>query len=329
MSSRGWRSAVMGVALATGLAFVPAGLVISLASPAGAAETTFNDTCADVYGHPSGGDLDKTTDPVAGSPVASGQEVDVTVKWPTFAVAGPRNHRLMECVSVDGHAAQLAADRQFTSAEGTMSLAETIPTGLASGSTVCGQSFLKTQGSFGPVTRWSQKTCYPVGNAASFHALSRVPSPPGSSAPPPSSSKSPDNRTTPSTRGPYSSPPGSGDYKAPWPPWEKEVRPPTTSPPVVVTPTTVAPTAKAAPRTASGTQSAAPATQAPVRQPSQTLPRTGAGIIVLLAVAAVALFSGRTLQKASDHIAENRPVPAVPIDDGDEDEPTLILGRRW
>ena len=268
MSSRGWRSALIGVALAAGVALPLAGLV-GLASPAGAAETTFDDTCADVYGHPPAGDLDKTTDPVAGSAVASG-------------------------------------------------------------STVCGQSFLKTQGSFGPVTRWSEKTCYPVGNAASFHALSRVPSPPsGSSAPPPS--KSPDSRTTPSTRGPYSSSPpsGRGDYKAPWPPWETESRPPITAPPVVVTPTTVAPSAKAAPapRTASGTQSAAPATQAPVRQPSQTLPRTGAGIIVLLAVAAVALFSGRTLQKASDHIAENRPVPAVPVED--EEEPTLILGRRW
>src|SRR5206468_445173 len=147
---------------------------------------------------------------------------------------------------------------------------------------------------------------------------SRVPSPPsGSSAPPPSSSKSPDSRTTPSTRGPYSSSPpsGRGDYKAPWPPWEKESRPPSASQ-VVVTPTTVGPTAKAAPgpRTASGTQSAAPAVQAPVRQPSQTLPRTGAGIIVLVSVAGVALFSGRTLRKASDHIAENLPVPAVPVD---------------
>jgi hypothetical protein len=44
-------------------------------------------------------------------------------------------------------------------------------------------------------------------------------------------------------------------------------------------------------------------------------------------VAAVFLFSGRTLRRASDHIAENLPVPAVPIDD--HEEPTLILGRRW
>ena len=330
MSSRGWRSAVMGLVLLVG----PALPLITFARAAGAAEpTTFDETCADVYGHRADGDLDKTTDPVAGSPVAPGQEVNVTVKWPTFAVAGPRAHRIMECLSVDGHPAQLAADRQFTSEEGTATLSETIPGGLASGSTVCGQSFLKTQGSFGPVTRWSEKTCYPVGNGASFHALSRVPSPPSSSsAPPPSSSsRSPDNRTTPSTRGPYSSSPpsGSGEYKAPWPPWEKAPRVTNvTAPPVVSTPTTTpAPKAAAAPRTASGTQSAAPATQAPVRAPSQTLPRTGAGIIVLLAVAAVALFSGRTLKKASDHIADNRPVPAVPVDE--EQEPTLVLGRRW
>src|SRR5207244_571753 len=189
--------AVMGLVLLVG----PALPLVTFARAAGAAETSFDETCADVYGHRADGDLDKTTDPVAGSPVAPGQEVNVTAKWPTFAVAGRRAHRIMECLSVDGHPAQLAADRQFTSDEGTVTLSETIPGGLASGSTVCGQSFLKTQGSFGPVTRWSEKTCYPVGNGASFHALSRVPSPPSSSsAPPPSSSsRSPDNRTTPST----------------------------------------------------------------------------------------------------------------------------------
>jgi hypothetical protein len=340
MSSRGWRSAVVGLALAVGSGLPLAGVVAGLAAgAAGAAETTFTETCADVYGQRPAGDLDKATDPAAGSPVASGQEVSVTLSWPTFAVAGPRAHRIMECQSVDGHPAQLAADRQFTSAEGTTSFSETIPAGVASGSTVCSQSFLKTQGSFGPVTRWSEKTCYPVGDA-SIHALSRVPSPPRSSSnPPPSSSRSPDNRTTPSTRSPWSwssSPPsGSGDYKAPWPPWEKTPRiTNVTAPPVVAatppTTTATAPKAAATPRTANGTQSAAPATQAPVRAPSQTLPRTGAGIIVLLAIAAVALFSGRALQKTSDHIADKRPVPAVPVGEPDDrDEPTLILGRRW
>src|SRR5207237_521307 len=82
-----------------------------------------------------------------------------------------------------------------------------------------------------------------------------------------------------------------GDDKAPWPPWEKTPRiTNVTAPPVVAatppTTTATAPKAAATPRTANGTQSAAPATQAPVRAPSQTLPRTGAGIIVLLAIAA-------------------------------------------
>jgi hypothetical protein len=44
-------------------------------------------------------------------------------------------------------------------------------------------------------------------------------------------------------------------------------------------------------------------------------------------VAAVALFSGRTLRRASDHIADSLPVPAVPVDE--DDDPTLVLGRRW
>src|SRR5207302_7509168 len=157
----------------------------------------------------------------------SGQAVAVTLHWPTFAVAGQRVHRVMDCLSIDGGAPQLWADRQFTTAEGTVSLSEVVPSGLGARTTLCGQSFLKTQGSFGPVTRWSEKTCYPVGSAGSFHALSRSPSPP--SPPSPSASPAPESRSTPTTRGPIWSPPkspppsgiGSGDYQAPWPPWEK------------------------------------------------------------------------------------------------------------
>jgi hypothetical protein len=95
----------------------------------------------------------------------------------------------------------------------------------------------------------------------------------------------------------------------------------------VASATTSTTTAKAAPRKAAGSQSAAPVT-APTRAPSQTLPRTGAGVVVLLGVAAVALFSGRTLRKTAHHIEDSMPVDAVPVDD-DDDEPTLVLGRRW
>jgi len=314
MSSRGWWSAGIVVAV-----------VVGLGVPAGAAETTFTDTCADVYGHSAIGDLDKTTDPPPGSGVSSGQEVAVTLHWPTSSVAGERVHRVMECLSIDGGAPELWADRQFSTATGTISYSVVVPAGLAPRTTVCGQSFLKTQGSFGPVTRWSSKSCYPVGSVGSFHALSRSPSPP-------SASPTPENRSTPTTRGSYSSPPttspptGSGEYKAPWPPWEKAPRV-SASPPVSATTSTTAPRPAAPkPRSAAGTQAAAPATRTAPGAPG-TLPRTGAGIVVLLGVAAVALFSGRTLRKASDHIADNLPVPAVPIDD--DEEPTLVLGRRW
>jgi hypothetical protein len=324
MSRRG-RWSVIGVAMAIGLA-VPVGIAPS----AGAAETTFTETCSDVYGHYAVGDLDKTTDPPPGSPVASGQEVVVTLHWPTSTVAGQRSHRLLECLSIDGHAPQVWVDRQFSTSEGTITLSEVVPTGLAPGTTVCGQSFLKTQGSFGPVTRWSKKTCYPVGADGSFHALSRVPSPPSASAPAPP--PAPANRSTPTTRGPNSvSPPprppvGSGDYRAPWPPWEKAPRVSASPPPVLSTSSTTTPKSAATPRKSAGIQAAAPATRKSTGSPG-TLPRTGAGVLVLLGVAAVALFSGRTLRRASDHIADSLPVPAVPVDD--EAEPTLVLGRRW
>ena len=70
MSRRGWCAAAIGIAL----------LTVGFAAPAGAAETTFDDTCADVYGHRAVGDLEKTTDPAAGNTVMSGQTVGVTLE---------------------------------------------------------------------------------------------------------------------------------------------------------------------------------------------------------------------------------------------------------
>lgn len=318
MSRRGWSAAAIGIALAVGFA-----------APAGAAETTFDDTCADVYGHRPVGDLEKTTDPTAGSAVMSGQRVAVSLTWPTFAVAGERNHRVIECLSVDGGTPRLWGERLFRSADGTIALSTVVPEGLSAKSTVCGQSFLKTRGSFGPVSRWSEKTCFPAAKESKFSAFARSPSPKESSSP------QPENRSTSTTRGPlFSAPPesppnsvpssppkGSGEYQAPWPPWEKEPRV-SDSLPVASTTTT---TSKAKPRKAQGSEEAAPAAS-PTRAPSQTLPRTGAGVVVLLGVAGVALFSGRTLRKTAHHIEDNLPVDAVPVDD---EEPTLVLGRRW
>jgi hypothetical protein len=319
MRRRGWSAAAIVIAV-----------TVALAVPAGAAETTFDDTCADVYGHRPVGDLEKTTDPLAGSTVGSGQAVEVSLSWPTFGVPGERPNRVIECLSVDGGAPRLWAERQFTSADGSVSLSTVVPDGLGPKSTICGQSFLKTKGPFGPVSRWSDKACFPAAKSGSFKALSRVPS---------GSSPQPESRSTPTTRGPLFSPPkdsspssrspsppsgGSrNDYQAPWPPWEKAPKV-SASPPVTSASTTTT-TAKAAPRKAQGSQSAAPAS-APTRAPSQTLPRTGAGVVVLLGVAAVALFSGRTLRKTAHHIEDSMPVDAVPVDD---EEPTLVLGRRW
>ena len=329
MSRRGWSAAAIVIATTVGLA-----------APARAAETTFDDTCADVYGHRPVGDLEKTTDPAAGSTVGSGQAVQVSLSWPTFGVSGERPNRVMECLSIDGGAPRLWGERQFTSAGGTIDLSTVVPDGLGPKSTICGQSFLKTKGAFGPVSRWSEKTCFPAAKDGSFKALSRGPS---KEASPP-----PESHSTPTTRGPLFGPPhdsspswhwptsrspsppsgsGGGKYEAPWPPWEKAPRVSASPPPETsastTTSTTTAKTVKAAPRKAQGSQSAAPGT---TRAPSQTLPRTGAGIVVLLGVAGVALFSGRTLRKTAHHIEDSMPVDAVPVDD---EEPTLVLGRRW
>jgi len=244
-------------------------------------------------------------------------------------VPGERPNRVIKCLSMDGGTPRLWAERQFTSGGGTVTLATVVPD-LAPKSTICGQSFLKTKGSFGPVSRWSEKTCFPAAKDSPIHAMSRIPS---------GSSPQPESRSTPTTRGPlFSSPPKSSppksspssppsgsssndNYQPPWPPWEKAPRV-AASPPLASTTTT---TSKATPRKAQGSQAAAPAT-APVRAPSQTLPRTGAGVVVLIGVAAVALFSGRTLRKTAHHIEDSLPVDAVPVDD---EEPTLVLGRRW
>jgi hypothetical protein len=330
MSSRGRWSAAVGMALALGL-FVPVGL----AGPAGAAQTTFTDTCDEVYGERAIGDLDKTTDPVAGSAVSSGDTVSVLLQWPNKMVAGNRTHRVLECLSVDGGAPRQWAERQFTTDQGAVTFEAVVPSGLSAKSTICSQSFLKTEGAFGPVTRWSEKTCFPLDPSGAIHAFSRIPSPPSQSKP------EPENRSTPTTRGPlFSSPPsqspssrtpsppsgtGSGDYKPPWPPWEKTPR--VAASPPVTTPTTSKAASPSTPRKAQGTEVAAPASQGATRAPSQTLPRTGAGVVVLMAIAGVALFSGRTLRKTANHIEDNLPVEAVPVDD--DQEPTLVLGRRW
>jgi hypothetical protein len=316
MSRRGWWAAAIGIAL-----------TIGFAAPAGAAETTFDDTCADVYGHRPVGDLEKTTDPTAGNAVISGQRVSVTLTWPTFAVAGERSHRVIECLSVDGGAPRLWAERQFRTADGTITLSTVVPEGLSANSTVCGQSFLKTRGSFGPVSRWSEKTCFPAGKESKFSALARSPSPKQSPSP------QPESRVTSTTRGPlFSAPPesppksvpssppkDSSEYVPPWPPWEKEPRLNDS------VPSTTTSTFSAKQRKAQGSEAAAPSA-APGKAPSQALPRTGAGVVVLLGVAGVALFSGRTLRRTAYHIEENIPVEAVPVD---EEEPTLVLGRRW
>ena len=219
MSRRGWSAAAIGIVLTVGFA-----------APAEAAETTFDDTCADVYGHRAVGDLEKTTDPAAGNSVMSGQTVGVTLSWPTFAVAGERAHRVIECLSIDGGTPRLWAERRFTSSDGTVTLSTVVPEGLSSKSTVCGQSFLKTRGSFGPVSRWSEKTCFPAAKESSFQAFARSPSSKETSKP------KPESRSTPTTRAPlFSAPPESppkstpssppsGDYQAPWPPWEKSPR---------------------------------------------------------------------------------------------------------
>lgn len=302
-----------------------------LAAPAGAAETSFDETCADVYGKRALGDLDKVTDPPPGTSVISGQTVSMTLQWPTFAVAGERAHRVMECLSIDGGPPRLWAERRFTTAEGTVSLSAVVPSGLTPKSTVCGQSFLKTQGSFGPVTRWSEKTCYPGGTSGSFSALARSPSPP-------SERSAPEKRSTPTTRAPLFAPPSPSpsppssrtsrdDYEPPWPPWEKAPRV-SPSPPATTVTTTAALESPPTTRQAAGSEAAAPATTS-TSAPSSTLPRTGAGVIVLLGIAAVALFSGRTLRRASHVIEDNLPVPAVPVGEEWEDDPTLVLGRRW
>jgi hypothetical protein len=317
------------MALGAGLV-VPAGL----AAPAGAAQTSFTDTCDEVYGRKPVGDLEKSTDPVAGSAVGSGDTVSVTLQWPNTMVAGNRAHRVLECLSIDGAAPRQWAERQFTSDQGTVSFQAVVPSGLSTKSTACSQSFLKTQGPFGPVTRWSEKTCFPVGPSGSFHAMSRVPSPPSHSQPSPESR----DNTTPTTRRPLFSsppsppsepkpysPPGSDeDYKPPWPPWEKTPR--VAAAPPVTTPTTTKATTSPT-RKAQGSEVAAPASETSTRAPSQTLPRTGAGVVVLMAMAAVALFSGRTLRKTAHHIEDNLPIEALPVDD--DGEPTLVLGRRW
>jgi hypothetical protein len=153
------RRACVGAAVAIATLVLLAG---PAATPAAAEETTFSETCSEVFGRGPAGDLDKSTNPTPDSMVAPGQTIDVTLRWPNKFVAGDRPHRLIECATTNGGAPWQWAERRMVSAEGTTTLSVAVPSGSDAGSKVCAQSILVTKGSFGPVRRWSETTCHRV-----------------------------------------------------------------------------------------------------------------------------------------------------------------------
>jgi hypothetical protein len=331
---------------------VPIGIatIALLAGPAAAAETTFSETCPEVFGKGSVGDLEKDTDPAPDSMVAPGQAVNVTLRWPNKVVAGEREHRVMECASTNGEAPWLWAERRLVTAEGTTTLSMTVPSGLAAGSKVCGQSILVTKGSFGPIERWSDTTCYRVAEVEKkvMEPLSRR-----SPAPPPSETSTTTNEDE-QKRKKEEEKRKKEEEKRKRDEEEKRKKTSTTTMPTTTTKqteVTLPPAVAAPPPTTSSTTAPAPvvaasppkapqavpspppakapitspASQSPSRpqgsaaQPAGQLARTGTGALRLFLLGGVTLATGRLLRRVASRkslrprrSASSGPVPGLP-----------------
>ena len=148
------------------------------------------DTCPEVLaGTPTGG-LQKLTVPVAGSAVARGEVITVTLRWDPAIFAGSLLHKALDCVTVDGDAADgLSIQQRDVTNTGEFTTTTTVPDGLAEGARLCDRGFVSGATPGGGFAREkSNDVCFIVHNAAA-PALAVAPdvssSPaPGSSAPP-------------------------------------------------------------------------------------------------------------------------------------------------
>jgi len=125
------------------------------------------DTCPEVLaGRPTGG-LQKLTVPVAGSVVARGEAIRVTLRWDPTIFAASLLHKALDCVTVDGDPANgLSIQERDVTNAGEFTTTMTVPDGLADGARLCDRGFVSGATPGGAFAREkSNDVCFIVHNA--------------------------------------------------------------------------------------------------------------------------------------------------------------------
>jgi hypothetical protein len=219
----------------------------------------------------TGSALLKTTTPPPGTPVRPGDEIVVEISWRVWDWMGPELHKAIDCVYINGRfVPELSGGEKPTPNDGHFAFHYFVPLDVPPGSTICDQGFVSgPNGNEDYAREVSNVVCFPVGT------------------PPP--------------------PPPCCAEQAP-PPCDCVPETTTTTMAPTTTTTTTVPEEEAEPYVESVRfeqevpEETPPAPPAPVVQPADVLPRTGAdgAVAARFAAGAVALavVSGRIRRRA-------------------------------
>jgi hypothetical protein len=177
----GLLAAVAVLASAWVFATGPAGATAS--HPGGVAEM-----CPEVLKGAPSGELKKETDPPDGSEVRGGDVIKVKLLWDETRYDGPKLHKALDCVTLDGDLApDLSVEERDAANDGVFEHSYTVPKGLPEGTVVCDRGFVSGPGREEEFKRAkSNKVCFPVVAPSAGESAPPAPPPtPPAPAPPP------------------------------------------------------------------------------------------------------------------------------------------------
>ena len=254
------------------------------------------DTCPEVRAGAPTGNVEKSTTPPAGSDVAPGTVINVTLRWDTARFAGPQLHKVLDCVTIDGHAADdLSVQERDSANDGEFTTRMTVPA-LTDGVQLCDRGFVSGPAVPGGFAREkSNDVCFTVRGDVPRPAVTvlsvtpeQAPSPAPTSPAPSTPLPGPAADTT-TTTGPAALPAA----ESPTPPIGAPTPPTGASTP----PNEVTVGANRAGHGPLGTDVAGAHDE--LGQPLTTLPRTGTGVATIVLFALTALLGGQLLRRAA------------------------------
>jgi len=137
-------------------------------------------TCERVLGQPPTGGLDKATEPAAGTTVAPGDEISVSVTWDPADWSGESLHKAIDCVTVnDVLTLGLTVEERPTDNDGTFEPTYIIPVDVVAGDEICDQGFLSGDSSGGGFDHsLSNQVCFTVEQPEGTTSSAPVETPP-------------------------------------------------------------------------------------------------------------------------------------------------------